>query len=135
MGGRWVNQLKRAKVKADLYQYLRNKNTIISPEFGKVLADVIKFAETTVRDGFEIALDELRPYVTVSSNHPFIEVVDALVEHHIRFLPYPDRELTRKSLAESYIYLADTRYLFEPPEKTRFVQSLRRSELKKFAAS
>jgi hypothetical protein len=130
-----VNELESAKVKADLYQYLRNKNKIISPEFSKVLADVIRFAEATVRNGFEVALDELRPEITVSSTRPFIEVAEALVEHHIRFLPHTDREVTRKSLAEAYIYLAGPRYLFEPPKNTRFVHSLRRAELKKFAAS
>ena len=128
-----LEKFEPANIKAFLQQTLRHKNTLIASEFGKVVADATRFVQAVIRDGFDIALADLTTNVQVQPDRPFIEVAEALVDHHIRFAKRADQELARKSLLEAYTYIAGPRHLFEPTKKTRFVQSLRRSDLKKFA--
>jgi hypothetical protein len=129
-----VKELEIENVKADLYQYLRNTNGLISPEFSKVVADAARFTAAVLKSGFEVAFADSPALKSVQPDRPFIEVAEALVDHQIRFVRPQDREMARKSLLEAYTHIAGPRYVFEPARKTRFVQSLRRSEPRKFAA-
>jgi hypothetical protein len=129
-----VKKLELVNIKEDLQRYLRNKHTVISPEFSKVVADATRFIDAVVRNGFEVAFAQSPVHVNVQPDRPFIEVAEALVDHHIRFVRQTDREVARKSLLEAYTYIAGPRYVFEPTKKTQFVRALRRSEPRKFAA-
>jgi len=129
-----VKKLELENIKADLRGYLRNNNALISPEFRKVVADVARFVDVVIRDGFKVALTQSLANVNVQPDSSFIEVAEALVEHHIRFLRQVDREIAHKSLLEAYTHIADPRFVFEPTRKTEFVNALRRSGPKKFAA-
>jgi hypothetical protein len=135
VGGRSrnVRELELENVRSDLYYYLRTKNDLFSSEFGKVVADAATFTEAVARHGVEVVFG-LAAHANVQPDRPFMEVAEALVDHQIRFVRQRDRDLVRKSMLEAYIYIAGPRYVLEPVRKTRFVQSLRRSEPKKFAA-
>jgi hypothetical protein len=126
--------VKELNIKKDLYEYLRNKLGLISPEFSTVVADATRFIAAVARDGFEQTFANSPAHLNVQSDRPFIEVAEALVHHQIRFVRQSDRELVQKSLIEAYTHIAGPRYVFEPTRKTRFVRSLRRSEPRKFAA-
>jgi hypothetical protein len=129
-----VKELELANIKADLHQYVRNKNALISPEFSKVVAEATRFTAAVVQNGFETAFADSPAHLNVEPDRPFIELAEALVDYQIRFVRQTDREMVQKSLLEAYTYIAGPRYVFEPTRKTRFVTSLRRSEPKKFAA-
>ena len=124
--------LERASIKADLQQYLRKKRTLFSPAFGKVVADVSLFTSTIVRDGFEIAFAQSPAHANVQPGRPFIEVAEAIVEHHLRFVREPERDIIRKSLLEAYTHVAGPQHILEPLGKTRLVRSLCRSGTRKF---
>ena len=119
--------LDLASIKADLQQYLRKKHTLISPEFSKVVADVSLFTSAIGRDGFEIAFAQSAAHTNVQPGRPFIAVAAAIVDHHLRFVREPERDIVRKSLIEVYTHVAGPQYLLEPVSKTRLVRSLRRS--------
>ena len=129
-----MKELELENIKKDLYQYLRNKNALFSPEFSKVVADATRFTTAVVRQGFETSFADSPARVSVHPDRPFIELAEALVDHQIRFVRQKDREMVEKSLLEAYTHVAGPRYVFESPRKTRFVHSLRRSGPKKFAA-
>jgi hypothetical protein len=132
--GHDVKELELSKIKGDLYQYLQNRNSLISPEFCKVVTDATRFVAAVAQNGFEPTFAASPAHLNVQADRPFIEVAEALVDHQIRFVRQTDRELVQKSLLEAYMHIAGPRYVFEPTHKTRFVQSLRRSEPRKFAA-
>jgi len=121
-----------ARLEADLRRYLQDKSNLFSPEIKQVAAEVNRFTSAIVQDGFDRALTQLG--VNVSPDRPFIAIIDAVVEHHIRMLDEPDQELVAKSLLEAYIYAAGRQYVFEPAGKTRILASLRRRGTKGFAA-
>jgi len=129
-----MKELELSNIKEDLYQYLRNKNSLISPEFSRVVADATRFTASVAKSGFEETFANSPAHLNVKSDRPFIEVVEALVDQQIRRVRQTDRELVQKSLIEAYTHIAGPRHVFEPTQKTRFVQSLRRSEPCKFAA-
>lgn|SRR5262249_30578764 len=133
-GPEHVKKIDLVNVQKDLHQHLRKKRPLISPEFSKVVADATGFVHAVVRNGFEVAFAQSPAYVKVKSDRPFIEVAEALVEHHIRFVRQTDREVARKTLLEAYTHIAGSRYVFEPTKKTQFVRALRGSEPRKFAA-
>jgi hypothetical protein len=128
-----VRELELENVRIDLYYYLRTKNDLLSSEFGKVVADATTFTEAVARHGVEVMFG-LVGHANVQPDRPFVEVAEALVDHQIRFVRQRDRDMAKKSLLEAYTYIAGPRYVLEPVRKTRFVQSLRRSEPRKFAA-
>ena len=119
--------LELVSIKADLRQYLRKKPAFISPEFSKVVADVSLFTSAIVRDGFEIAFAQSAAHANVQPGLPFIEVAEAIAEHHLRFVREPERDIVRKSLLEAYTHVAGPQYILEPLSKTRLVRSLSRS--------
>jgi hypothetical protein len=129
-----VKELEIANIRADLCEYLRNKNVLISLEFSKVVAEASRFTAAVVRNGFEKALADSPAHVNVEPDRPFIEVAEALVDHQIRFVRQADREMVQKSLLEAYTFIAGPRYVFEPTRRTRFVAALRRSDPRRFAA-
>ena len=117
-------RVERASIKADLQQYLRKKQTLISPEFSKVIADVSLFTSAIGRDGLETAFAQSAAYANVQPDRPVIEVAEAIVDHHLRFVREPERDIVRKSLFEVYIHVAGPQYILEPLNKTRFISSL-----------
>jgi len=129
-----VEKLELVNVRADLHQYLRDRYTLISPEFSEVVADALRFVEAVIRRGFKTALVELTPQVRVQHCRPFIEVAEVVVGYHLRFVSQADHEMVRKSLLEAYTHIAGPAHIFKPAKKTRFVYTLRRSDSRKFAA-
>lgn len=129
-----VEKFELVNVRSDLHEYLRDQYTFIPPEFSEVVADAMRFVEAAIRNGFEAAFAESIPNVQVQHHRPFIEVVESLVDHHIRFVTDTDRKIARKSLLEAYIYIAGTRHVFGPTKKTQFIRTLRHSNPRKFAA-
>jgi len=129
-----LNQPEFAQIKEDLKLYFRNRQKLISPNFSKVVADVSEFIEAVVRVGFEAALAQSPAHVRVRPDRPFIEVAEALVDHHIRFVHQTEHEMARKSLLDTYTHIAGPGYALKPTTKTRFVHALRRSNPSKFAA-
>jgi len=124
-----------ARLEADLRHYLRSKSALFSSQFSEVIADVITFTSAVVRHGFRIALARLASHGTVLPDRPFIQVCEAIVEHHVRLVRTAERELVGKSLYEAYIHLAGPQHVFRPATTTRFTHSLRRHGVKSFAAS
>src|SRR5438093_314643 len=114
-------------IKSDLQPYFRRIHALFSPEFSTVVADVSLFISQTVRDGFETAFAQLPVHGKVKSGGPFIEVAEAIVECHLRFVRQSERDIVRKSLLEAYTQFAGPQYILEPVSKTRLVGSLRRS--------
>jgi hypothetical protein len=72
--------------------------------------------------------------VTGLADRPFVQIADVIVEHHIRLVQGPDRDIVRKSLLEAYIHAAGPQDAFDPVGKTRLARSLRQSGAAKFAA-
>src|SRR5262249_33935513 len=70
----------------------------------------------------------------VRLDRPFIEVAEALVDHHTRFVHETEREIAHKSLLDAYTHVAGPRYVLKPTIQTRFVQGVRRGSSIKFAA-
>jgi hypothetical protein len=113
---------------------LGKRHALISEEFLDVLEDVSGLAAAIIRDGFREAVGRLPNFVPGSADRPFIEIADAIVEHHTRLVRGPDRDIVRKSLLEAYIHAAGPQYAFGSVGKTRLVRSLRQSGATKFAA-
>jgi hypothetical protein len=129
-----VTPVQLAQVKADLRRYLRAKDSLFSPEFSAVVADVATFVSAILRDGLDQAIAQLPKTSKGLSDRPLIEVADVIVEHHLRFAKDEDREVIRKSLLEAYIHAAGPQYVFERPAKTRLGRSLHHSGVVNFAA-
>jgi hypothetical protein len=117
-------QVEQASIKADLQQYLQKKHAFISPEFSQVIADVNLFTSAIQRYGLETALAQSASYANVQPDRPVIEVVEAIVDHHLRLVREPERDIVRKSLFEVYTHVAGPQYILEPLSKTRLVSSL-----------
>ena len=124
-----------AQIQADLQKYLRGKGALFSPGIEKVIAHVGRFTSDILQSGFQTAFEQLGSTADARADRPFIEVCDAIVEQHVRFLNKRDRELMAKSLLEAYIYAAGTEHAFEPLARTRMVASLRRRGTKGFATA
>jgi hypothetical protein len=87
-----------------------------------------------VRGGLERTISQLPSFVQGLLDQSFIEVVDFIVEHHLRLIQAPEGEIARKSLIEAYIHTAGPQYVFGKPGETRLVRSLRRWGPRHFAA-
>jgi hypothetical protein len=122
-------------LEADLRHYLQGKIALFSPQISEVIADVIRFTSAVLRDGFRLALAQLPSDVTVQTTRPFIQVCEAIVEHHVRMVEATERDLVGKALFEAYIHLAGPQHVFRPVTTTRFMHSLRHHGAKSFAAS
>lgn len=109
-------------LKQEMRKYFRSRGGLYGPEAKALVADVVSFLSGILKNGFE------------DSDRPFIEISDAIVQHHLRLIPGPERELVGKSLSEAYIYYAGRERVFEPAKKTKFVRSLKRLGVKSFAA-
>jgi hypothetical protein len=121
-------------LEADLRRYLQGKKTLFDPEIHKLVSEINKFTRAILRDGFEKAVAQLRLGVKLASDRPFIEVCDAIIDHHTRALKKTETELVGKSLFEAYIYAAGSEHAFESASKTQIVRSLRRRGAKGFAS-
>jgi hypothetical protein len=129
-----VGTLQAENIRADLYQYLIKTQVLVSAEFLDVLEDVTDLVRVIIQDGFREAIARLPNFVPGLVDRPFIELADAMVQHHIRLVQTPDRDLIRKSLLEAYIHAADPEHAFVPVGKTRLTRSLRQFGAAKFAA-
>jgi hypothetical protein len=125
-----VKEFDESSIKADLQKYLRKKDGLISPEFSKVVADVNLFTAAISRDGLQTAF--VATHGNVDPGRTFIEVAEAIVEHHLRFVREPERDIVRKSLLEAYTHVAGPQYILEPFSNTLFASSLCRSGSRKF---
>ena len=123
-----------ARVETDLRHYLQNRSTLISPEINHVVADVNRFTSAVATEGFHKALAEIGIDLELRADRPFIEICDAMIEHHVRFVPEAERQLVAKSLFEAYVYFAGPQHVFEPASRTRLIRSLQRRGAKSFAA-
>jgi hypothetical protein len=123
-----------ASFQAELRRYLQDKNELFSSQINEVVADVIRFSSASLHDGFRMALTRLTTDAKVWPNRSFIQLCEAIVEHHIRDIKAGERELVGKSLFEAYIHFAGPEHVFEPRHKTRFMRSLRRYGAKGLAA-
>jgi hypothetical protein len=115
-----------ASIKADLQKYLIKECGLISPEFIKVVVDVNLFTSVISHDGIEVAFAQLAAPASLHGR-PFIEVAEAIVEHHLRFVREPELEILRKSLHEAYTHVAGPQYILEPLSKTLLLRALGRS--------
>ncbi len=120
---------------AELRRYLQCKRPLFPPQFNDVVADVVMFTSSSLRDGFQIALANIAANTKVWPDRSFIQVCDAIVEHHIRDIKSTEKELVAKSLFEAYIHFAGPQHVFEHVSRTRFTRSLRRRGAKGFAAT
>jgi len=127
-----VTPTQLGNIEAELHVYLRNKDVQISTEFSAVVDDVIVFTSAVVKTGLRKALANLPNGSDGLADRPFIEVADVVVEHHLRWVPEGEREITRKSLLEAYFHACGPQYVFEPPAKTQFFRSLRRQGPREF---
>jgi hypothetical protein len=121
-----VERHEIANIKADLQKYLQTQGELISMEFIKVVVDVALFTSAVSHDGVEKALAHSAAQAKVQAGRPFIEVADAIVEHHLRDVQEPERDIARKSLQEAYTHVAGPQYILEPLGRTSFVKSLSR---------
>jgi len=96
------------------------------------VADVTAFISAIVKDGFQKAFAQLPNFFEGLSGRPFIEVAQVIVEHHLRLVKKPEREIVRKSLLEAYTHAAGPRYVFELPGKTRLCELIAAFGSKKF---
>jgi len=122
-----VNAYEVASIKADLQKHFGKRCGLISPEFSKVVADVSLFTSAIGRDGLQTAIAQLGDRANVEPGRPFIEVAETIVQHHLRFIREPERNIVRKSLLEAYTHVAGPQYILEPFSKTFLVRSLCRS--------
>jgi len=122
-----VERHEIASIKADLQRYLQNQGGLISTEFIKLVVDVALFTSSISHNGLETALAQSAAKAKVQAGRPFIEVADAIVEHQVRDVRDPERDIARKSLQEAYTHVAGPQYILEPLSKTLFVKSLSRS--------
>ena len=129
-----MSALQATNIKADLYQYLRNRHVLVSAEFIEVLQDVTDLTTAIVRDGFRDAIARLPNFVPGLADRPFIEIAHIIVEYHTRLVQEAERDVVRKSLLEAYIHAAGPQNAFGPVGKTRLVRSLRQFGADKFAA-
>ena len=124
-----------ARFQAELRSHLQHKNAVFSPQINDVLTEVIQFSSASLRDGLRVALTRLSANAEAWPNRTFIELCEAIVEHHIRNVTTEERELFGKSLIEAYMHFAGPQYVFEPVKKTRFMRSLRRHGAKGLAST
>ena len=127
-----MTELQLASIKADLSQYLRKGNTLLSPDLCAVIVDINAFVSAIISEGFESSVTQLPNFVAGLSDRPFLEVSDSIVDYHLRFVHESERDILRKSLLEAYIYTAGPRYVFKPASQTVFTRSLRRSGSRNF---
>jgi hypothetical protein len=127
-----VSSFDPARVEDDLRHYLQNRSTIISPEISHVITDIVRFISVAISEGFNKALAEMSVEPDSATTVPFIDICDALIEHHIRFVRDPEQQLVGKSLFEAYVYFAGPRHVFDPVGKTMLIQTLRRRGDKSF---
>jgi len=93
------------------------------------------FTSATLLDGFEIAFEKAATGAKAWANRSFIQVCEAIVEHHIRVIQPTEKELVGKSLFEAYIHFAGPQRVFEHVSRTRFMRSLRRRGARGLAAT
>jgi hypothetical protein len=127
-----VKGFDEASIKADLQEYLRKKDGLISPDFSRVVADVSSFTAAISRDGLQMAFVQSTAHGNVDPGRTFIEVAETIVEHHLRFVKEPERAIVRKSLLEAYTHVAGPQYILEPFSNTLFASSICRSGSRKF---
>ena len=120
---------------AALRRHFRGRKNFLPLEIKDVIEDVIGFIFAILHDGFRSALAQSINDVKVNPDRPIVEVCDAIVEHHIRMVRTPDREIIGKALFESYVHFAGPDRVFEPESKTRLMRALRRLGVKGFIAS
>ena len=133
-----LTELDLASIKADLSQYLRRGNTLLSADLCAVIVDVSSFVSHIVNEGLEPALNQLPYFVTGLAARPFLEVADSIVDYHLRSAHGPERDILRKSLLEAYIFaalnrpVARPRYALKPASQTTLVRSLQRTGARNF---
>lgn len=119
----------------DLRRYLQGRNRLFPPAIHEVIGDVNGFISAVLRDDFQAALTDLLKDVRPRPDRPFVEVCHEIIEHHLRFVEGPEREVIGKSLFEAYTHFAGPQRVFEPASKTRLRRALQRLGVKGFAAS
>ncbi len=120
------------RFEADLRKYLHARKTLFSPATDKVVVHVNKFTTAILDTNLQQAIAQIG--IDVPPDRFFIDVCDAIVEHHVRCMTGTDRELAAKSLLEAYIYAAGSEHALEPASKTRLAGFLRRRGAKGFVA-
>ena len=125
--------LQVASIKTDLFQYLRERNTLVSTDFAAVIEDVALLTAAIIKDGPVKAFVRLPAFTPDFLDRPFIEVADVIAEHHVRFIQGAEREVVRKSVLEAYIHAGGPQAVFGPTGKTRLLRSLRQYGERNFA--
>jgi len=128
-----VTIIQADRIDADLRRYFLKEQWLFQLEFSLVVTDIGVFSSKIVHHGLEAALTSFVTVANEGKDCRFIEAADAIVEHHLRFVRGPEREIIRESVFAAYIYAAGSQYLFEPPKKTRLDRSLRKLGVQNFA--
>jgi hypothetical protein len=119
----------------ELRRYLQGRDTLFPPAIHEVIADVNTFISAILLNGFQAALTQIQTDVEPRADRPFVEVCHEIIEHHLRFVKGPEREVTGKSLFEAYTHFAGPEHAFESASKTNLRRSLQRLGARGFSAS
>src|SRR5688572_11021011 len=132
--GNQMSTVEPARFVLELRQYVQHKNSLFSQQVIEVAADLVRFTSVTFQEGFRGALTKLTTDIRVLPKQPFIQVCEAIVEHHLRSVAVAERDLIGKSIFEAYVNFAGPQHVFERTSKTRFMRSLRSHGPKGFAS-